>query len=217
MKKLRCTVLRLCHHKKEKSGIAYSENRKAVGTRILMGWLVVLFCFGASQLCFGQCPTLTVVPQVVNASCGILNDGQIAVRVEGGQTPYAFQWNNGARSSVAKGLAEGDYTVIVTDAAGCTASLTQKVVALQKLQITTELTSPTTNIATDGIIEMDIKGGVVPYTIQIVDYSDVKNIKRFVSQGFRIEGLKAGRYAIEAIDARGCIQTDMVTLAEQIR
>lgn len=179
---------------------------------IIKKCLLSLFWLGASQWSFGQCPSLTIVPQVTNASCGILNDGQISVQVQGGKTPYAYHWSNGAKSSTANGLAQGTYTVTVTDAAGCAATLTQTVDTQQSLQITTQSTNPTTGTATDGMLEVNVAGGAAPYTFQVTDYSDVRNIRRFSSDRNRITRLRAGRYAIDVVDAKGCIDTHMVVL-----
>ena len=178
-------------------------------TRIVLSGLCLL---SASGWAFGQCPTITIAPQVQNASCGILNDGQIDLQVQGGQAPYTYQWNHGARTSVASDLAQGEYTVVVTDAAGCTATLTQTVESRQKLQITAETTPPSSPGGTDGTIEMTVVGGTGPYTFHIMDYTDTQDIKRFQRRTPQIEGLKAGRYAIDVIDANGCIDTHMVTL-----
>ncbi|MUV04538.1 hypothetical protein GN157_12540 [Flavobacterium rakeshii] len=42
--------------------------------------------------------------------------------VSGGQPPYAYQWSDGSTTSSVTGLADGEYTITITDANGCTAS-----------------------------------------------------------------------------------------------
>ena len=54
-----------------------------------------------------------------NASCG-LNDGLAYLTFTGGQSPYTYLWSNGASTQNLSSLAPGNYTVTVTDAAGCT-------------------------------------------------------------------------------------------------
>jgi gliding motility-associated-like protein len=53
-------------------------------------------------------------------SCAGVGDGSVSVSVAGGTAPYSYLWSNGATSSsIAVGA--GTYTVLVTDANGCTA------------------------------------------------------------------------------------------------
>jgi len=49
-----------------------------------------------------------------------LNDGSVTAFVNGGVPPYAYAWNNGGATNPQVNLSPGLYTVIVTDATGCT-------------------------------------------------------------------------------------------------
>jgi len=53
-----------------------------------------------------------------------LNDGSATTSVFGGIPPYAYAWSNGGTTNPQVNLAPGLYTVIVTDANGCTISST---------------------------------------------------------------------------------------------
>lgn len=53
-----------------------------------------------------------------NAPCNTSN-GQASVVPSGGAAPYSYSWSNGATTQIATGLAQGTYSVIVTDANGC--------------------------------------------------------------------------------------------------
>lgn len=48
--------------------------------------------------------------------------GSIGLTVEGGTPSYDFLWSNGDSVMVADGLSQGSYSVMITDANGCTAS-----------------------------------------------------------------------------------------------
>ncbi len=55
----------------------------------------------------------------VKPTCGNSN-GQIMANVAGGVTPYSFAWSSGQTVSPLNNIPSGSYTVIVTDANGCT-------------------------------------------------------------------------------------------------
>lgn len=61
--------------------------------------------------------------EIVNSSktdetCG--NEaGEIDITINGGALPYTFDWSNGASTEDLSNLSEGEYSVIVTDANGC--------------------------------------------------------------------------------------------------
>lgn len=54
-----------------------------------------------------------------NPTCANTSGGSISVNATGGTEPYTYAWNNGGSTSTINGLAEGTYTVMVTDAGGC--------------------------------------------------------------------------------------------------
>ncbi|NJN33655.1 MAG: hypothetical protein HC817_04775 [Saprospiraceae bacterium] len=66
-----------------------------------------------------EATAFNIVPTITDATCG-RNNGTISLAVTGGVAPYRF-------SRPLNDLAAGDYTVIVTDAKGCSAAQTLKV------------------------------------------------------------------------------------------
>jgi gliding motility-associated-like protein len=56
-------------------------------------------------------------------SCFGLCDGQISVLAQGGTPPYAYSWSNGQSQPDLTDLCSGTYTLEITDANGCTESL----------------------------------------------------------------------------------------------
>jgi len=59
---------------------------------------------------------------VKHEACNQQN-GEITLTVSYGQTPYSYQWSNGATTKDLKNIAAGTYTCIVTDAKGATTSI----------------------------------------------------------------------------------------------
>jgi hypothetical protein len=54
-----------------------------------------------------------------DASCGAA-DGNATVNVNGGTAPYTYLWSNGGTTATITNLAVGNYSVLITDASGCT-------------------------------------------------------------------------------------------------
>jgi len=71
---------------------------------------------------------LTDVPDVIqpnppyNISCFGYNDGAIQTNVTGGTTPYSYVWSNGDTLPFVDSLYAGIYSLLITDANGCTFS-----------------------------------------------------------------------------------------------
>ncbi|MBI2966994.1 MAG: T9SS type A sorting domain-containing protein [Bacteroidetes bacterium] len=64
--------------------------------------------------------TLPVVVTPVNATCSTCPDGSATATLTGGTSPFTYAWSNGSTASSATGLLPGNYTVTMTDGAGCT-------------------------------------------------------------------------------------------------
>ncbi|MCC7303689.1 MAG: gliding motility-associated C-terminal domain-containing protein [Bacteroidia bacterium] len=57
-------------------------------------------------------------------TCGNTDGTATAGTPNGGSAPFTYLWNNGQTGATATGLTNGTYTVVITDANGCTASQT---------------------------------------------------------------------------------------------
>ena len=56
---------------------------------------------------------------VQNVSACTVSDGSANIKLSGGNTPYSYSWSTGQTTSAISGLAQGVYTVTVTDANTC--------------------------------------------------------------------------------------------------
>lgn len=68
-----------------------------------------------------QSPVVTILATTPESCAGTAN-GNIAISVTGGVSPYAYLWSNGSTIMNLTNLSAGTYTVTVTDANGMTAS-----------------------------------------------------------------------------------------------
>ena len=63
-------------------------------------------------------PALAIDCSSTNGECGGLGSASVEVLTGGGD--YTYEWSNGGTSASISGLANGSYSVVVTDANGCT-------------------------------------------------------------------------------------------------
>ncbi|MBX7226824.1 MAG: hypothetical protein K1X55_12400, partial [Chitinophagales bacterium] len=131
-----------------------------------------------------------------NATCGQCN-GTITLSVSGGTAPYTYMWNDGNTSKDRTGLCAGTYSAVITDANGCTTSVTN-------IQIT-NIGGPTgtvvkTNVTCglcNGTITLTVSGGTAPFTYLWNDGNTSKDRTN----------LCAGVYSVVITDANGCTGT----------
>ncbi|MDZ7738590.1 MAG: gliding motility-associated C-terminal domain-containing protein [Bacteroidales bacterium] len=81
-----------------------------------------LGCSETYEVTLTEPDELLVSYNVTDASCPGVEDGSIDLTIAGGVTPYTILWNDGETIGDRSAIADGDYTVTVTDASGCTAT-----------------------------------------------------------------------------------------------
>ncbi len=139
------------------------------------------------------------------ANCNSSSDGSASVAGSGGTPPYTYQWSNGQTGASATNLAAGSYSVVVTDANGCTESVDviidePTLVALSEDAHTDALC----NGSSDGTASVSATGGTLPYSF---DWSDGQS-------GDNVGGLPAGTFDVTVTDANGCTDEIAVIIAE---
>lgn len=101
-----------------------------------------------------------------NVSCFGGNNGQATIAVSGGLLPYTYLWSNGTTTNTATGLVAGAYTVVATDAAGCSA--TESILISEPDQLNADVISVQNVVCPNdhtGSVQIDIGGGMPPYTV----------------------------------------------------
>ena len=147
---------------------------------------------------------LSLSQQITNVSCNGGANGAIDVTVTGGTTPYTFNWSNTAVSEDINGLTAGSYTLNVTDANGCTASITGVVTQPTVLTATSNPTPVSCNAGSNGTVVATPSGGTAPYTY---NWSNGQTTAL-------ISGLTAGTYTCTITDANGCTVTTSATVLQ---
>ena len=136
-------------------------------------------------------------------------NGSASVSVTGGTMPYIYLWNNAPPSttSAITNVVAGDYTVVVTDANGCTisADVTVNMVSVP-LTIALMVTEPVACYGeSTGALSLIVQGGLPPYSYAW----SPSNL-----QGANPTGLTAGTYSVTATDAAGATITSTIEITQ---
>ncbi len=150
-----------------------------------------------------QPPQISISGNTTAASCNGLADGAIDVTVSGGTGDYIFLWDSGATSEDLKALVSGNYSLQVTDSAGCSATARFTVGNISSIRITSSLVKPDCN-DTNGSIDISVTGGKSPYTFEWSDGSTAEDL----------QNAGAGLYTVIATDSAGCYEKAAFLLRE---
>lgn len=159
-------------------------------------------CSGSTNITIINPTPLTVIGTTTNATCNASN-GTATATASGGTGTLTYRWSNGATTPSVSGLSAGDYTVVVTDANGCTAGTT--------LQITSSNNSITVNAngqnatcgLNNGAATLTVSGGIAPYTYLWSNNATTQNLNN----------LAAGVYSVTITDNAGCTSNASVTVS----
>ncbi|MCH2045332.1 MAG: SprB repeat-containing protein, partial [Saprospiraceae bacterium] len=142
---------------------------------------------------------------LTNETCFDTDDGTIDVSILGGTAPYVYTWSNGATTQDVSGLAQGNYTLIVTDSNGCTDSRIFTIIQPSDLRIDLDtLINISCNGANDGSIDINVFGSVPPYTYTWSNGATTQDIS----------GLTPGTYSVTVVDANGCTELDTFVITQ---
>ncbi len=147
-------------------------------------------------------PSISIV-NINDASCFGADDGSAEVSVSGGTPPYTYSWTpNTSTSEIASNLSAGDYTVTVTDDAGCFNDLQITVNEPNEISIGETITVADCG-QDNGTINLQVTGGDGNYT-----YIWSPN----VSTSSLATGLASGSYDVTVTDGNGCTETGSYTV-----
>ena len=139
------------------------------------------------------------------ASCFGLSNGTATVTPSGGTAGYTYLWSSGALTPTATGLAAGTYSVEITDANGCTKTISN-IVVNQPTVITPNpsQTDVSCNSGANGSATVTPTGGTGSYTYLWNTGATTPTIN----------GLSAGTYGVTITDANSCPMTQSFTIAQ---
>ncbi|MCB0533806.1 MAG: T9SS type A sorting domain-containing protein [Saprospiraceae bacterium] len=138
---------------------------------------------------------LTVTTSAVSCNGG--SNGGVNLTVTGGTQNYFYAWDNGSVTQDLNAVSAGTYCVTVTDANGCTKSICATVSEPPGITIDIKNIRPACFNASNGSIDLTVKGGVGSYAYLWNNGTTTPNNTN----------LPAGQYCLTVTDGNGCTAT----------
>ncbi len=152
-------------------------------------------CETAATATVNEATAISATTEITTVSCANDNDGSIELTITGGTAPYSIVWNTGATTTTLAGLTAGMYSVVITDANGCTTELNQLMVtAPNQIAAVITTTDVSCNGGQDGTAVVTVTGGTPPYAY-LWNNGGISD---------SIDGLIIGVYGVLVTDANGC-------------
>jgi len=188
-----------------------AEDRVMLGANIY--FVTITDCQGnsvTSNFTISESTSIVSNQAITNETGSQINDnGEIALNVTGGTTPYDFEWSNGDSTAMITGLDAGEYSVTITDSNGCTAenSFTVEYDPTAPTLANTTITDVSCIGENDGGLSFVVRNGDPTYTINFEDgfSATLSNYNDTLTR----TGLEAGDYAFTITDANG-LNTEMM-------
>jgi len=140
---------------------------------------------------------------ISDETCGN-NNGAIDIAVSGGTGTLSYLWSNGTLTQDVSGLAEGNYTVTVTDANSCSVSANYTVANNSGTLTATGQTASSMCNSNNGSITQTITGTNGAVQFQWSNGATTQNIS----------GLAPGTYSCTISDAAACSVTYSYTVGQ---
>lgn len=154
-----------------------------------------------------------VIPPPPVTVCFGANNGSAFVVANGGVSPYTYLWSAGGQSgALAQNLGAGTYTVTVTDANQCTATVAATILQKEQIVVTAEGGTVDCFGSTDGTAEVTaVSYGNTPANLNDFLYVWSTNPPQ---NGPQATGLLAGQtYTVTVTDPAGCSATQTAAIA----
>ncbi len=160
-------------------------------------------CTATSTYTITEPPVLTATASQVDVMCFGANTGSATATAAGGTPNYTYLWNTNGVGSTESNLIAGNYSCVVSDANGCTTTLTY--VITEPPGMTLAMSSTDENCGqSNGTVGVIASGGNP-------NYQYLWQPGNLAQQNG--SGLPANTYAVTVTDANGCTATDSVTVA----
>jgi len=154
---------------------------------------------------------LTVSVTATTTSCPGTPSATATLNITGGTAPFTPDWGGADPNA----LPEGNYTVDVADANGCTASAAFTVAQGSGLSLSFSITDNVCFAGSTGQASLTVTGGASPYDILWADaFGNPLQVNPGTNGLSTLTGLATGVYNVGAMDATGCASAATFTITQ---
>lgn len=146
--------------------------------------------------------------QVTHATSCSTNDGSAQVSVSGGKEPYSFFLNDQPLETNGhiNNLPAGSYSVFVTDANNCTATVDNVTILAEDFSFTTTVQPNTSCLSGNGSVVVEVVNNNPPYFYKL-GADDFTSNNSFT-------GLASGTHAVDVKDNNNCVVNLSITIPQ---
>ena len=137
---------------------------------------------------------LSASNSTTNVSCNGGTTGEINLTATGGTTPYIYLWSTNATTEDLSAITSGTYSVVVTDANGCTSNSSATLTQPAAISVSGSVTNVLCNGSASGAITLTASGGAGTYTYNWGGGITSQNRTNLV----------AGSYTVTVMDTSSC-------------
>lgn len=153
-------------------------------------------------------PMTTAIKEKTPLKCAGEKTAALSVLVNGGKSPFQYQWNNPALSGdQPQGLGAGKYAVTVKDALGSSATAEFELRPPSPMNVNVEVQAAPTSGNADGRAVASVDGGAPPYTYEWGSSGETARNAML---------LYAGEQVLKVKDANGCMALAKFNMTENI-
>ncbi|MEI6410833.1 MAG: choice-of-anchor L domain-containing protein [Bacteroidota bacterium] len=167
-------------------------------------------CTSTQTVSVGEPEALQLSAVVQDPLCKNGANGKITLSVTGGTTPYGYKWSSGETTANINNKPSGVYTVTLTDAKGCTATLTKTIGEPTGMTVGAQNQAVRCFGEATGSLKVNASGGTPAYQTQW------EGPDGFLATGNLIDGLFSGDYTATVTDSKGCTATLTQTITQPL-